>query len=996
MKRIVLIGMSVAVMSVQAGAHTSEADGDWSNPDTWDGSSYPQGDDDANISHYVTLSQDEAAANVHLAGASLDANANTLTIGTNLTLTGGELLDGTYTAETLDWSAGTIRQSTVSFSGGSLTPSSTVYLDVVTLNASGAVSQSGTGSISLYASSSTINSSGVWSYGQDGVPFSYYGTFRNLGGTFRKSAGSGTTTVSVPFEDHAGTLGVSSGTLQFSGAVDLSNTTFSAASGARISIVNGGYLRGTMSGSGGGTLGFAGGNFYPTDVFSLDLGSGTMDWSGGQFRDGDVETLSPVTVSGSAAHYLISGDWTAAGGVDHAGTGGFLLQNAALTIPEGASYMLRQDGTLLSNLAGSSFLVDGTLEKMAGSGTTTVSVPVYGNAPVINVSTGTLALTGGGVVGNQLSTLADGSVLTRSGTLSNAVITATGQATFYPASSDSTVCGDLMLTNIAVRLTGPKLFASPYLALVGSGSSFEFSSGQIRDGVLANVVPMTISGGGAHYFSYCDVYSYADTDFDAAGTYFQYSDWHVGPGVTNRINAEGEFLGGIVSASYSNWGTLHKTGEGTSGSSVPFYDERGTIRVDDGILWLTSASSVFDETRVDLASGAAFWMSGSATSNMMVQASGPASLRLAVNYDQAVQTDLVLLGPVTAELADGDLTMNGAFVGVGGSFSMWGGKIENSHLTNSFPTRFRGSDQAWVVDSDVVLQDTTTHTNLCLWLQRSRLIVADGVEYQLESDGTLFSNSSAGTLENRGCIIKTGGDGLTESTAIFENAGGVVGARCGTLKLYSDLDLTGGGLSIQLGGTNDFGKVQSTGAVTVDGGLDVDLRDSYEPAAGASFQILSATSLTGSFSATNLPALDDGLVWTVEVSGSVVTLAVVGSGDTDNDAMDDGWESDHGLNVGVDDSAGNPDEDLFDNLSEYIADTDPNDSNDWFRVVAVGDGTVVFNSSSNRLYSLITSSNLVDGLWVTNETRMGVGGADSMCGTTNAPQEFYRLDVALP
>jgi hypothetical protein len=47
--------------------------------------------------------------------------------------------------------------------------------------------------------------------------------------------------------------------------------------------------------------------------------------------------------------------------------------------------------------------------------------------------------------------------------------------------------------------------------------------------------------------------------------------------------------------------------------------------------------------------------------------------------------------------------------------------------------------------------------------------------------------------------------------------------------------------------------------------------------------------------------------------------------DTDNDDMSDGWESAHGLNVGIDDAALDPDNDTSTNLQEFTADTDPQD-----------------------------------------------------------------------
>jgi hypothetical protein len=56
----------------------------------------------------------------------------------------------------------------------------------------------------------------------------------------------------------------------------------------------------------------------------------------------------------------------------------------------------------------------------------------------------------------------------------------------------------------------------------------------------------------------------------------------------------------------------------------------------------------------------------------------------------------------------------------------------------------------------------------------------------------------------------------------------------------------------------------------------------------------------------------------------VSELAVRGTvSDSDNDGMDDAWERIHGLNVGTNDSAGDPDGDGLTNIEEFKANTDP-------------------------------------------------------------------------
>ena len=90
------------------------------------------------------------------------------------------------------------------------------------------------------------------------------------------------------------------------------------------------------------------------------------------------------------------------------------------------------------------------------------------------------------------------------------------------------------------------------------------------------------------------------------------------------------------------------------------------------------------------------------------------------------------------------------------------------------------------------------------------------------------------------------------------------------------------------------------------------------------------------------------------------------------------------------------DGDGFSARQEYIAGTSPTDGDDWFRIVSVSNRTVFFQSLENRQYTLLWKTNLADAVWITNETRLGVGGQDSMSCTNDAVQGFYKLEVEVP
>lgn len=64
------------------------------------------------------------------------------------------------------------------------------------------------------------------------------GTFDNGSGMFSKTAGTGVSSIGVPFKDNGGTIDVSSGELRFnsSGSTNLTGTTLSASSGALLNL----------------------------------------------------------------------------------------------------------------------------------------------------------------------------------------------------------------------------------------------------------------------------------------------------------------------------------------------------------------------------------------------------------------------------------------------------------------------------------------------------------------------------------------------------------------------------------------------------------------------------------------------------------------------------------------------------------------------------------------------------------------------------------------
>jgi hypothetical protein len=128
--------------------------------------------------------------------------------------------------------------------------------------------------------------------------------------------------------------------------------------------------------------------------------------------------------------------------------------------------------------------------------------------------------------------------------------------------------------------------------------------------------------------------------------------------------------------------------------------------------------------------------------------------------------------------------------------------------------------------------------------------------------------------------------------------------------------------------------------------------------------------------------------------------------DSDNDNMPDAWEEVNGLNVGVDDSALDKDEDGSTNLMEYRASSDPDNANSFYLPALVQSGvtsTISMQSVLGRNYRLYVSKDL--NTWEVWDNISGTGStiafnfdqsspaALSLLNATELPKCFFRIEL---
>ena len=361
--------------------------------------------------------------------------------GTGTVLLGGGTMSGgsqpctlAFTGSVFQWTGGVIgsyqqgavftNTGVVNLSGDAAKETYAVFTN------QNLVTQSGAGqfNVGYYNSGGSFTNAAGATYdlqsdapiGQSGYPF-------NNAGLFKKSGGTGTSILSVKFNNQGGTVEVDSGTLQFPLNQTSTSTggVFNVAAGALLDLGDGEHFTGTYTGSGAGTVQLSTGtdpnNLYSDNVTGMILNfpGSLFQWTGGtigSYQGGNLVTnTGTINLSGGDTKTTLA-VFTNAATMIQAGAGAFNIgvnnSGGSFTNAAGATYDLQSDANV--GQSGYAFNNVGLFKKSGGTGTSTLSVAFNNQGGTVEVDSGTLQFplnTGGNLSTGGTFDVAAGAVL---------------------------------------------------------------------------------------------------------------------------------------------------------------------------------------------------------------------------------------------------------------------------------------------------------------------------------------------------------------------------------------------------------------------------------------------------------------------------------------------------------------------------------------------------------------------------------------------------------
>jgi hypothetical protein len=814
-------------------------------------------------------------------------------------------------ANTMNWTAGTMIGGGTTLIG----PSATLNLGSVsltgrTLENGGTVLWNGTGLI-LSAAVITNRSGALFDSQNDVAPF-FAGIacrFDNVG-TFRKSAGAGTTTLpsGVSFNNF-GAVDVQTGRLVLAGGGS-ANGSFNVSPISQLEWPSGGFtLNPGAQLNGVGLYKVSGATVFDNtslSVSNLDLAAGTLDgtgiltiagtmnWTGGTMA-GTGRTL---VVPGAALNLPGSTTVFLSRTIENAGT--FLwtgvgnLGMGVITNRPGALFDVRSSAAFSFFAPNPRFDNAGTFRKSTSTGTTTMNPNFTNYYGTVEIQAGTLLCNG--------SFANSGAVNLSAGTTSRLGGGGMSTGPFdSPATALTEWTGGTFTLSSGAQLNGAGLYKVNGATLI-SGINLAVQNMDLAIGILDGAGIVTISNamnwtGGSMSGSGRTLIAPAATlnlnnpsqislttrTLENAGTVL----WTgaggiglIGAAITNRPVAlfhaqNAATIGSISTTRFDNAGTFRKSvNPGTTTLNANF-NNSGTLEIQTGTF--SSGSPFVNNGAINLSAGATARLGSGGSSSGRFDAPASALVEWTVgNFTLSTGAQLNGVGQYRINggslVANTNLTVENLDLNTG---SLDGSStVTMAHTMNWTGGSMSGTGRTIISPSATLNINSPSPGGLSI----SRTLENGGTTTWTGAGNISMAGS---TITNRaGALFHVQNSAAFVGTTRFDNAGtfrkstspgttvipnNVAFNNFGTVDLHSGILLANGGflsspnalLNCSLGGTNagtGYGQLQVPGAVTLNGALSVDLINGFVPRSNSTFTLVTAGSRNGSFANFTYPS----------------------------------------------------------------------------------------------------------------------------------------------
>jgi hypothetical protein len=777
---------------------------------------------------------------VNIAGGTLNWLGDNVAVPSALTLSSGTMGGSNFVTVLgpMSWLGGTLNDSGIVSAFGGMTLGSgnnALNLNGSTLiMSSNAIWNGASSGLILFGGNSVLSNAVLFDFASDGSLVNNGGTnlFAN-GGLIRKTGGTGSTTISVPFYNY-GTAIVQTATVALNNNVTntglitvLSNATLALSSGLQNfmpgSTLNGGGLVSVL----GATFNLAGDLVSNTVSISSGamncLGNGLMTPLGVSLSGGTLGGSNSIVVNG--AFNFLGGTLANAGGLiakktmnlgngpTTLGLSGTTLVNqsngtwtgsssatilfTSSVISNAAGAILHTVGDLnMANFSGANmFANDGLWSKEGGTGYTGINVPFYNRGTTI-VQTATLSL-------NNLVTGVGTMIVSNLATLA----LPTGTATFLPGSvmtgsglvsvvgGGVNMAGNLIGNNVSISLgafncLGTNIINPVSLLLSGgtlggtnrmtvSGPVNFFGGGLANSGGLAANGPMTLGNGsttldlgGALLINNSNA-----TWTGASGAFIRFTS----SVLSNAANATLDCVADLNMSdstppnAFANDGLFRKTG-GTASTTlgVPFYN-RGTTIVQTATLTLNNAVTgvgtmiVSNLATLYLGFGSQSYLPGS-----LMTGGGRVSIGAAsADFSGTFVSNILSL------ISGGAANFNGTNLAAPMGLNITNGTVGGTNLVTVLgPMNWLagsiGGSNAIVANGGLTIASGVFGVSLT-----GRSLVNAAVGKWLGDTitigaGGVFSNAANGTFDSTfdGTVLNNGGTNLIANAGLFRKTGG--------------------------------------------------------------------------------------------------------------------------------------------------------------------------------------------------------------------------------